>query len=259
MTIYHLNIPYNNFEVGKLIDPSEFNSNNGAIQSKINEIIGYVNTFQIVNSDGEIVIPNFLTQTAILPTEIQSPTLTGNTLIGVSGLVGMSSVGTTASSIRIWAGDPDRNYAPFRVAQDGTVTMTKANIQTKADENGLYIAMDGSKIIGGRADQPEMYTIGTASLSSGSRSGVFQSKTYLTGDNTPDYTMQVTHNSIMVTGANLVMGGSGESRAVVITRNIGIGDHEAEVPANAALHVKGNINLTGDIYVNGVKMALTPA
>lgn len=158
MSIFQLNIPYNNFEVGKLIDPSEFNSNNGAIQSKLNEVIAFVNTFQIVNEDGEIVIPNFLTETAILPTEIQSPTITGNALIGVSGLVGTSSVGSTGSSVRIWAGDSDRNYAPFQVMQDGTVTMRKANITTASD-----------------------------------------------------------------------------------------------------LNVTGNVNLTGDIYVNGVKMALTPA
>ena len=135
MTIYHLNIPYNNFEVGKHIDPSEFNSNNGAIQAKLNEIISFVNAFKIVNEAGEIVVPNFLTQTAILPTEIQSPTITGNALIGASGLVGTSSVGTAGSSIRIWAGNKDRNYAPFKVLQDGTVIMEKAEVTTTTDLN----------------------------------------------------------------------------------------------------------------------------
>lgn len=41
---------------------------------------------------------------------------------------GMSGVGSSASSIRMWAGSSTPSSAPFRVAQDGSVVMTSATI-----------------------------------------------------------------------------------------------------------------------------------
>ena len=60
-------------------------------------------------------------------------------------LAGMTGNGTTAESIRFWAGASfeNRTTAPFRVAQDGSVVMTKATVE------GVIRAITGS--IGGFA------------------------------------------------------------------------------------------------------------
>lgn len=257
--IYSLSLPYLKFEIGKVIDPSEFNVNNSAIQSKINEAIDAINNFQILDPEGNVVIPSYIKETFIDPVEIRSPLITGNTLIGASGIVGMTSVGTANDSVRFWAGSSVKESAPFQVRHDGGVTMTKATIETVTDANSLYIKMSGSKIDAGKTGDEPMYTLGTASLTAGSRSGIFQSNGYLSGSTKPDLTMQITHNTVMVKGSNLVLGGASEDRTVVIARKINTSHHQLSIPADAALHVVGNINLTGDIYKNGVKMQLVPA
>lgn len=65
--------------------------------------------------------------------------------IGNNGVInaGMSGAGTTANSVRIWAGatEANRNTAPFRVQQDGKVIMANADVA------GIVKAISGS--IGG--------------------------------------------------------------------------------------------------------------
>lgn len=260
MAINKINLPYPDFKLGDVIDPDEFDANNDAIITTVNALVDATNTFE--NDDGEdIFLPTYIKETYIDGAEIRSPLITGNTLIGSTGMVGITSVGTTSDSIRIWAGHSNKSLAPFRVAHDGSVTMTKATIETASDANGAYIKMVGSKIDGGHEAKEPYYTIGTAKLTNDSKSGIFRSNTYLNDNNPietdPDMIMEVVHNTIMVQGGNLVMGGNNKS--VVISKSITTNLHGITVPGGAALHVVGNINLTGDIYINGIKMKLTPA
>jgi hypothetical protein len=215
--------------------------------------------------DGSYYAPPYLGWTSISSTEIISPQITGGTgrfrdtiYIGADdgtyNKAGISALGNLDSSIRFWAGNVDKTLAPFRVAQDGSVTMTKFNLlSTVSDINNSYIDMYGSKIEGGKLDiKDPYYEIGTAILITGSRSGILRSRTYLNdGNTTVDYIMDITHNSIMVQGGNLVLGGVQQDRSVVITRRINSTYHDLVVPQSAALHVVGNINFTGDLYKDG--------
>ena len=264
MAINIINLPYPDFKIGDVIEPEEFDANNQAIVSVVNQLVNAVNATP--GSDGDdIFLPTYIKETHIEGAEIRSPLITGNTLIGSTGMVGITSVGTTSDSVRIWAGNSNKVVAPFRVSHDGSVTMTKANIETASDTTGSFIKMQGSKIEGGETAKTPYYVIGTAELNTGNRSGSFRSNTYLTDDdptNTePDYIMDVVHNSIIAQGGNLVLGGvtRGGNKGVVITRSVLLSQHGMTIPGGAALHVAGSINLTGDIYVNGVKMKLTPA
>ena len=65
-------------------------------------------------------------------------------------LAGITGQGTTASSIRFWAGASfkNRETAPFRVQQDGSVVMTKADIKGKV--NATSGAIGGFEIASGR-------------------------------------------------------------------------------------------------------------
>ena len=65
-------------------------------------------------------------------------------------LAGMTGQGTTAASIRFWAGASfeNRETAPFRVRQDGGVVMTKADIEGKV--NATSGAIGGFEIASGR-------------------------------------------------------------------------------------------------------------
>ncbi|MBR8725541.1 phage tail protein [Bacteroides pyogenes] len=56
-------------------------------------------------------------------------------------LAGMTGQGTTASSVRFWAGAPfdNRATAPFRVLQDGSVVMTKATVEGVINAISGYI------------------------------------------------------------------------------------------------------------------------
>ena len=65
-------------------------------------------------------------------------------------LAGMTGNGTTADSIRFWAGASfeNRATAPYRVKQDGSVVMTKADIEGKV--NAISGAIGGFEIASGR-------------------------------------------------------------------------------------------------------------
>jgi hypothetical protein len=273
MAILSLSMPHSNFTLGTIIDPTEFNENNAAIQSKVNELVDAANSGVTGGDGSNIYLPSYIKETYIDPVEIKSPLITGNTLLGATGMVGMTSVGTETNAVRIWAGSSDKTVAPFRVLHDGSVTMTKATIETAEDATGLYIKMSGSKIEGGYEGVPAHYTIGTASLVNGSRSGIFQSLTYLDDANASvaDYTMQLVHNSIMVKGGNLAIGGSGEDRAVIIGKRVMTSYQGMVVASGTALYVDGNesvngsltvtsnLILTGDVYHNGKKVVFTYA
>ena len=72
-------------------------------------------------------------------------------------LAGITGQGTEATSIRFWAGASfeNRANAPFRVMQDGTVVMSKANITGTVNANDGYI--------GGFRIQPGQIGYGTSS------------------------------------------------------------------------------------------------
>ena len=76
-------------------------------------------------------------------------------------LAGMTGQGTTAESIRFWAGASfeNRTTAPFRVRQDGGVVMTKADIEGKV--NATSGAIGGFEIANGRIGSANTYDSGT--------------------------------------------------------------------------------------------------
>lgn len=101
---------------------------------------------------GSYYAPYYLESTCITSTEIQSPTITGNTgrfsgeiAVGSgNNLAGINGIGTSDSSIRFWAGSSDKNNAPFRVTQDGSIVADDADITGKFilksnDKNSLKI------------------------------------------------------------------------------------------------------------------------
>lgn len=237
----------------------------GATWTSVIRIVGEKGEQGVPGVDGSYYAPSYLGPTEITSTTIISPQITGGTgrfrdtiYIGADdgtyNKAGISALGNLPTSIRFWAGDATPSSAPFRVTQDGSTTLTKFNLlSTSPDINNSYIDMYGSKIEGGKLDvKNPYYVIGTTVFSTGSRSGIFRSNTFL-NDNitTIDYIMDVTHNTIMVKGSNLVLGGQGELRSVVITRQVEPTLHRMIIPQNAALHVIGNINFTGDLYKNG--------
>ena len=72
-------------------------------------------------------------------------------------LAGMTGNGTTADAIRFWAGASfeNRTTAPFRVKQDGSVVMTKADIEGKV--NATSGAIGGFKISSGQIGADASY------------------------------------------------------------------------------------------------------
>ena len=72
-------------------------------------------------------------------------------------LAGMTGNGTTADSIRFWAGASfeNRTTAPYRVKQDGSVVMTKADIEGKV--NATSGAIGGFKISSGQIGADASY------------------------------------------------------------------------------------------------------
>jgi phage-related protein len=76
-------------------------------------------------------------------------------------LAGMTGQGTTAASIRFWAGASfeNRATAPYRVRQDGGVVMTKADITGKV--NATSGAIGGFEIANGRIGSANTYDSGT--------------------------------------------------------------------------------------------------
>ena len=76
-------------------------------------------------------------------------------------LAGMTGNGTTADSIRFWAGASfeNRTTAPFRVKQDGSVVMTKADIEGKIKATSGSIG--GFAISSGQIGSEASYDDGT--------------------------------------------------------------------------------------------------
>lgn len=96
---------------------------------------------------GSYYAPGYLKSTYIDATQIHSPLLMGETLIGDTGMVGMTTNGTATTSVRFWAGATyqNRTTAPFRVLQDGSVAMTKASLET-ASTNGTKVVVQNDYI-----------------------------------------------------------------------------------------------------------------
>lgn len=142
----------------------------------------------------------------------------------------------------------------FMVHTDGSIYANNANItgtiHTQSIDN-YYITLYGSKIDGGRQMYGNSYTIGTAEYSNASRSGVIQLFGYNSSiSSTITRKMDVGNNSILVGGSNLVMGGSGESRPTIITRNVLISDLTREVRSSVALNVRGGLEVDTTLYTD---------
>jgi hypothetical protein len=85
---------------------------------------------------------------------------TGRIELGTSGTInaGINGSGTSSSDIRFWAGDTyaNRGIAPFRVTQNGTVTMTNADVVGKirsglsSDLTTAQVEIDNLGTFGGR-------------------------------------------------------------------------------------------------------------
>lgn len=68
-----------------------------------------------------------------------------DTLSSKDGDVGMTTAGTSGSSIRLWAGSTDPNTAPWRVTRDGTSYMTGAEIYNELT-GGAYTSIGNNGI-----------------------------------------------------------------------------------------------------------------
>lgn len=196
---------------------------------------------------GSYYAPGYLKSTYIDATQIHSPTLMGETLIGSTGQVGMTAAGTASTDVRFWAGATyaNRASAPFQVLQDGTVSMTKANIQT--GDTGMYVKLSGSKVEGGNFGYGTSYSLGTATISNGYRSGVLQLTGYSgSTSSTASFSTQIFNNAFAVKGSNLVLGGQANtSHPTVITRTISTIDLTQEVGSATALYVRGDMQTSG--------------
>ena len=87
--------------------------------------------------DGSYYAPKWVDATEIRLDLVASPRIVaGNAylhdalIVGADGnnYAGISGVGTSADSVRFWAGNSDRNQAPFRVTQAGKLFATNASI-----------------------------------------------------------------------------------------------------------------------------------
>lgn len=68
-----------------------------------------------------------------------------DTLSSKDGDVGMTTEGSSGSSIRLWAGSTDPNTAPWRVSRDGTAYMTGAEIYNELS-GGAYTSIGSGGI-----------------------------------------------------------------------------------------------------------------
>lgn len=68
-----------------------------------------------------------------------------DTLSSKDGDVGMTTEGSSGSSIRLWAGSTDPNTAPWRVSRDGTAYMTGAEIYNELS-GGAYTSIGSNGI-----------------------------------------------------------------------------------------------------------------
>ena len=296
MAINIINLPYPDFKIGDVIEPEEFDANNQAIVSVVNQLVNAVNV--IPGSDGDdIFLPTYIKETHIEGAEIRSPLITGNTLIGSTGMVGITSVGTTSDSIRIWAGNSNKLTAPFRVTHSGNVTMTDANItgifnttnsfgkltsqlvNDAANGGGTLFINDnrgfpsiavsdagtlaGSQTVGGII-QVYLHSMGERRVTIGilkdAEAGIITMQNKLNkrtvelragnGINSHGEFTLLDSNSVDKVKLNAI----GTS---YITDKFAVGGQT--VIASCAAQVNGSLNIVGDIYVNGVKMKLTPA
>ena len=293
--INSLVLPYTNFKLGDTINPDEFNSNNSSIISKVNEIVNVINTGSPGGGgDGDdIFLPSYIKETYIDPVEIRSPNITGNSFIGGSGMVGFSSVGTTQSSVRFWAGSTSRETAPFRVTHSGEVVMTKATITGEFKTNSGSTetsSLENDSSVGGRlilkstngtdrvklGDIPPGASNYGGALSLFSKNGNYRVSIGVAGISTYEegviildghdgsQNVRITSNNNGLNRGNIILSSNGDfgvmlegNGSAVIKKNLILGGTSGN--SNYPLWVNGNINIQGDIYVKGVKMQLTPA
>lgn len=203
---------------------------------------------------GSYYAPGYLNSTYIGKTEIHSPTLLGETIIGSTGQVGMTATGTSTTDVRFWAGSSfaSRASAPFRVLQDGTVTMTKANIETSPLDN-KYIKMSGSLIEGGRIAYGSSYKLGTASGTSNYRGGVLQLDGYSSETSTVNSRrMQITNNSVLVSGSNMILSGISGSPGTVVVASSPVSTYYTKSYGKTFV-VQGDSLFAGDIKADSIE------
>lgn len=305
MSLTPLTLPYNNFRLGEIIDPDEFNSNNNAIVTKINTMVSVITTGNTdPGGDGEdIFLPSYIKETYIDPVEIKSPLITGNTLLGSNGMVGMSSVGTTGTSVRIWAGSTNRDTAPFRVTHSGSVTMTNADVRgtfktqtTGGLETSAIYHSDtfGGRLVLNSKSGPSQRTVflGDTDAMTGVSGGMlmlFNKKADIKVSNARVFMGINTYYqeggfislsrgdtefgiiSLKASGARGPEVEINNANGVPCIRLLGDNDGASYMrsklsvgsitppSSNHQMKITGNLNIEGDLYINGVKMKLTPA
>ena len=303
MSLENLTLPHSNFRTGDIIDAEEFNANNSAVVQKVNQLVSVANTGSTGGDDGEsIFLPSYIKDTYIDPVEIKSPLITGNTLLGSNGMVGMTANGTTDTSVRIWAGASNKDIAPFRVTHSGQVTMTKATISgdfmtTNAGGRVTTSRLWHEGTVGGRLmlntnNGGVNAVIGDASGVDGNIGGTITLHNRdvnkkrvaigIDGEEGTDYGLINLYNTNGKATALMYAGGVVGSTKVhdgIFSLGDETGYHQVRlrgggqsfinvplaigsrspVPFNYSAQVTGNLNVVGDIYVNGVKMKLTPA
>ena len=228
-------------------------------------------------TDGSYYAPSYLHSTFIGSTEIYSPIITGNTCRfadsvyigqndGSNNKVGMSAIGDLDTSVRIWAGDTNKLTAPFRVTQGGSVTMTDANItgkfRTKNSLGNLTSELvddaansGGTLFINDSRGYPSVAISDATGGSSGSNTGgiihvynhSLSSRRISMGVVTStDTGIILLRNSTETINVSLDAG-----NVSYFKNKVAIGG--TTVPSNYASQITGNLNIVGDLYINGVK------
>ena len=91
------------------------------------------------------------------------PSTTDSSITGNE--VGLSGTGTNASSVRIWAGGTNRDSAPFRVTQSGSLYCTNSTIQTNSTGNRIVISSSGNNLAMYNSSGEKLCDLGWAATS----------------------------------------------------------------------------------------------
>ena len=269
LNVNNLVIPYNDFQLGTTIEPAEFIANNNAIMDTVNSIVSILGT--IPDPEDAEQLPGYISDTYISGVEIRSPIITGNTLVGGTGMVGMSSAGSTGTSTRIWAGSTNKDTAPFRVTQDGRSYLSSAVIKTSdanrrvefnsggissyntsGEKHGFELDINGALNLyrGTSATSEKIASIKYDNAGSG-----FDTQNRLFIDTFGGYALKLrSTGGISFESNDIWMQGR-----VLIPSSHQLLVGATSAPSTYRATINGNLNVIGDIYVNGVKMKLTPA
>ena len=203
--------------------------------------------------DGSYYAPQWVKSTYIDFSQVASPKIiAGNAylhdalIVGADGnnYAGISGVGTSADSVRFWAGNSDRNQAPFRVTQAGKLTVTGDITLDSLEGQQTSINLSGTKISGKSATRT-YYELGTARTSLvDSRGGVLRCSTYIDGDDTRDCYLDITHNTIMAYQKLFAIYGQNK----ILLTDTALTTNFLNWSLGSSVNIKGNCSIGSNYY-----------